>query len=592
MGRASGGAIARQQRREDLAEGGQLEARGVAGAREAHGVEHAGAAQLAGDLRRVVGVGLLVAVGVDAAHEVAARRADARHERAELQLELGALRARAAARRRGGLKLGALLAEERAQQRLGRRGHQLTEAARERVEVALQKALAVVAHLACVVPQHKLARRTRHARRAEARVRLVPRGQRAAEAAVGAALTQQALLLEQREYALRALDEEHRLGVVDVLERPPRDALLRVLGLLLLEDHPREELLQLLVGVVDAELLEAVGLEALEAEDVQAADAPLTLEEAGRHAAAARAAALRATPRDGRAARLRGARRGRGQHIEGRIRPVVGARLCLRLRLCVGLCVGRLLLRRRRRDLLLHRRRHLGRTRAARRCRRCRRRRRGVRAERAVDAAHHVVEEPAVERLGEAIERLRRRGGRDRDRDDLAARLDAARAQRRAERLRRAAQQRARACERGGAAALGDGTAVALRAQLHVTQVEQRAEQPQQLPLVRGRDAHSHHRLQCFCQPQPVGAATATATAATTTTATAAAAAAGHRVARLREVGVLRRGEQLQLRALLLVGPLEQLVEDVVVALALALPHHAALLEQVGAHLRGRGRGR
>ena len=37
--------------------------------------------------------------------------------------------------------------------------------------------------------------------------------------------------------------------------------------------HLDEELLQLLVGVVDAELLEAVTLEALKAEDVEAADA-------------------------------------------------------------------------------------------------------------------------------------------------------------------------------------------------------------------------------------------------------------------------------------------------------------------------------
>ena len=41
------------------------------------------------------------------------------------------------------------------------------------------------------------------------------------------------------------------------------------LGLLRLEDVPVELLLQPLVGVVDAQLLERVGDEALEAEDVE-----------------------------------------------------------------------------------------------------------------------------------------------------------------------------------------------------------------------------------------------------------------------------------------------------------------------------------
>ena len=52
----------------------------------------------------------------------------------------------------------------------------MPEAARERVEVALEEALAVVAHLARVVLQHELARRARHARRAEVRVRLLGLG--------------------------------------------------------------------------------------------------------------------------------------------------------------------------------------------------------------------------------------------------------------------------------------------------------------------------------------------------------------------------------------------------------------------------------
>ena len=64
---------------------------------------------------------------------------------------------------------------------------------------------------------------------------------------------------------------EHRL-VVDVLDVLELDALRRVEALLRLEGRHREVALQLLVGEVDAELLERVGLEDLEAEDVEDAD--------------------------------------------------------------------------------------------------------------------------------------------------------------------------------------------------------------------------------------------------------------------------------------------------------------------------------
>ena len=63
--------------------------------------------------------------------------------------------------------------------------------------------------------------------------------------------------------ALQAAAGSHRLGVVHVLEWPPRDALLRVLRLLLLEDHSREELLQLLVGVCARPRRQRVSLVAL-----------------------------------------------------------------------------------------------------------------------------------------------------------------------------------------------------------------------------------------------------------------------------------------------------------------------------------------
>ena len=60
--------------------------------------------------------------------------------------------------------------------------------------------------------------------------------------------------------------------VVNELDVPPLDGLEVVLLLLQLEDVLHEELLEVLVGEVDAELLEGVGGEVLEAEDVQDAD--------------------------------------------------------------------------------------------------------------------------------------------------------------------------------------------------------------------------------------------------------------------------------------------------------------------------------
>ena len=67
----------------------------------------------------------------------------------------------------------------------------------------------------------------------------------------------------------RPLDHLDARLVVVVVDRDPNDALLRVDLLLHLEDELEEELVQLLVGEVDAQLLEGVDLEDLEAEDVE-----------------------------------------------------------------------------------------------------------------------------------------------------------------------------------------------------------------------------------------------------------------------------------------------------------------------------------
>jgi hypothetical protein len=60
--------------------------------------------------------------------------------------------------------------------------------------------------------------------------------------------------------------------IVDELDVLPVDAFVVVLLLFELEDVPHEELLQVLVGKIDAELFEAIVVEVLEAEDVQDSD--------------------------------------------------------------------------------------------------------------------------------------------------------------------------------------------------------------------------------------------------------------------------------------------------------------------------------
>ena len=78
------------------------------------------------------------------------------------------------------------------------------------------------------------------------------------------------LLVDQREESMRPRLEQHgHRRVVGKLEDGALDALGAALGLLHTEDVLVEELLQLLVGEVDQELLEAVAREALETEDVE-----------------------------------------------------------------------------------------------------------------------------------------------------------------------------------------------------------------------------------------------------------------------------------------------------------------------------------
>ena len=147
----------------------------------------------------------------------------------------------------------------------------------ERVVVLVEEAGAAVAHVAREVADDEgvlggvlaPAERARLHEEVVPLVRVVDRLAKLAVRAVGLL----AHLVEKAHDARRALlDEVDAPLVVLVLDRRPLDALLVVERLLRLEDEAEEELLELLVGKVDAELLEGVLEEGLEAVHVEEAD--------------------------------------------------------------------------------------------------------------------------------------------------------------------------------------------------------------------------------------------------------------------------------------------------------------------------------
>ena len=93
------------------------------------------------------------------------------------------------------------------------------------------------------------------------------------EVLVGAPLAELALVVQGAQDAAGAVDERDALGVVSVVDGKAEPLRIEE-PLLLLEEHAGEELLNRLVRVVDQQLLEAVALHVLEAEDVEDADAP------------------------------------------------------------------------------------------------------------------------------------------------------------------------------------------------------------------------------------------------------------------------------------------------------------------------------
>mmetsp|Transcript_26152 Transcript_26152/g.65746 ORF Transcript_26152/g.65746 Transcript_26152/m.65746 type:complete len:222 (+) Transcript_26152:898-1563(+) len=142
----------------------------------------------------------------------------------------------------------------------------------QRVQVLLEEAVRPVEHRARVVLHREaVGRGLVGAERAVRRQLFAKLGHQRGGGRLGKA----ALLvdqLEEADRALGALDQIHALLIVHVAKVGHRDAVALVFGLLLLEERRDVQLLQRLVGVVDAQLLKAVVRKVLKAVDVQHRD--------------------------------------------------------------------------------------------------------------------------------------------------------------------------------------------------------------------------------------------------------------------------------------------------------------------------------
>jgi hypothetical protein len=293
-----------ERHQQDLAEGGRVErgdrarhhllvpvvevvvraARRETGVHEAERLDHPRAAQLREDAAAVEGVGRLARVWVDAAHKVRVGLAQHPHQLAQLLDEL----ARDGLEARRGRAAAALAARRRAehlpQEGVGGGRDDVLEVGVQHVVVLVEERGRAVGHLARVVADNE----GLVGREPLARAQPPPAQPRPGEGLVGAVrlvdLARERLVRRAREPALLVKDEEdagrdagggalleHRdaLLVVRLVDRHPADGLADVDLLLGFKDARVEVALQLLVRKVDAELLEAVGLEDLEAEDVE-----------------------------------------------------------------------------------------------------------------------------------------------------------------------------------------------------------------------------------------------------------------------------------------------------------------------------------
>mmetsp|Transcript_66996 Transcript_66996/g.193595 ORF Transcript_66996/g.193595 Transcript_66996/m.193595 type:complete len:668 (-) Transcript_66996:420-2423(-) len=261
-----------------------VDAHGVSGSAHLHNLQHAAVAQLLGDALAIVAIRLVLRVRLDAPNKVRLGQVDDVHETRQLVLELGRdgdpllLAAAGLARVLSRLLVERLcvllvLSEKALDELFLARAHALDDVVAELIFVFVEEAVGAVGDR----PSEVLDDEPRRLRLdlVEASVTFVLLDQLVAETRVGT-LRHHALLVQDREHTrgLRLQDVDGILIVREV-QRVPWDALALVELLFELEDEGVEELLQSLVGEVDADLLERVHLEALEAEDVEHTDEQL-----------------------------------------------------------------------------------------------------------------------------------------------------------------------------------------------------------------------------------------------------------------------------------------------------------------------------
>mmetsp|Transcript_49202 Transcript_49202/g.155764 ORF Transcript_49202/g.155764 Transcript_49202/m.155764 type:complete len:592 (+) Transcript_49202:1942-3717(+) len=249
---------------------------GESGAGDTQRVEHARRVELARDDGVLDQVGLLLVVGLEAAHEVQVALVERADEVRELRregvgdaLELGRLELLPVARRGRHVRR---LGEELLEQLVVGELHQHDEVAVERVLVLVEPGAGAVVDQAGKVVDAEAVLWADALHAHDDAALSVLRHHLLGEALVRA-LWQDALLGEEAEEArLWRLERLDEVGVVAVRDVCHVDALLLVRLHGLGEDGLGEERLQLLVGKVDAQLLHRVLLEDLEAKDVDDTD--------------------------------------------------------------------------------------------------------------------------------------------------------------------------------------------------------------------------------------------------------------------------------------------------------------------------------
>mmetsp|Transcript_70091 Transcript_70091/g.194859 ORF Transcript_70091/g.194859 Transcript_70091/m.194859 type:complete len:609 (-) Transcript_70091:1456-3282(-) len=261
-----------------------VDAHWVAGAAHLHHLQDTAVSQLLRHAFPVVQIGQVLRVRLDAPDEMRLRGIDDLHEGRQLVLELGRHGVFLLLSSSAHLLLGAhsyvenlgelhVALEHRHDELHAACANAVHDIVRQLILVLVQESVGAIVDR----PSEVLDDEPGWLRPdlVEAAVALVLLDKFVAETLVGARW-HSALLVEHRENTgALCLQEIHRVLIVGEVQRVPWDALALVDLLLELEDELVEELLETLVGEVDAQLLEGVHLEALETENVQDSDKEL-----------------------------------------------------------------------------------------------------------------------------------------------------------------------------------------------------------------------------------------------------------------------------------------------------------------------------